>query len=131
MTNRQNSLAGARVLVVEDEFLIADDLARALRRCGAEPVGPVGTISDAHRLITNELPDAAILDLNLHGVNAAELVEHLADNHVPCLIVSGYGERSFPQGLRAVASLEKPVSYDQVTKKLADVIQAKPAGLSS
>ena len=123
MAERQNRLAGARVLVVEDEFLIADDLVRALSRFGAEPIGPVGTITDALRALKKERPDAAILDLNLRGEVASGLVDKLAEDEVPCLIVSGYSERSFPDEFSHFPSLEKPVSYERVAEKLAQILE--------
>ena len=112
------------MLVVEDEYLIADDLVRALRKSGAEPVGPVGTVAEAQRLLEKERPDAAILDLHLRGESASGLVEQLAADQVPCLIVSGYSEQSFPDEFRHFPSLEKPVVYDRVTEKLAAAIAA-------
>jgi DNA-binding response OmpR family regulator len=122
----ENRLAGTRVLVVEDEFLIADDLARALRQCGAELIGPAGTLADADRLIrSSEPPDAAILDLNLHGEDSAGLVEQLSERGIPCLILSGYSERSFPDRIRGLPKLEKPVPYDRVTRTLADIIESR------
>lgn len=65
-----SQLQGARVLVVEDEYLIADDLASALRKAGAETVGPVSTIDEAEELVRQKPLDAAIVDLNLRGAMA-------------------------------------------------------------
>ena len=83
------SLQGSRVLILEDEYFLADDLARALRERGAEPVGPVSSVSEAEKLLARERLDAAILDLNLHGAMATEFVTRLAETRLPCLIVSG------------------------------------------
>jgi DNA-binding response OmpR family regulator len=59
---------GKRVLIVEDEYMIARDLALALEDAGAEVVGPAGTIQDALELIEdNDGIDGAVLDVNLHG----------------------------------------------------------------
>ena len=113
------SLKGARVLIVEDEFLIADDLARELRSAGGEPVGPVGTIDQAEELIRLHPVDAAIVDVNLRGEMASELINRLAATDLPCLIVSGYGEDALPESVRGVPRLEKPVSPASVVQALA------------
>ena len=64
-------LGGAQVLIVEDEFLLADDIARALRQAGGDPVGPVSTISQAEDLVRHNAIDAAIIDVNLRGEMAS------------------------------------------------------------
>lgn len=70
-------LEGARVLIVEDEFFIADDLARALRNAGADTIGPVSSIREAEILMRRGHLDSAILDLNLHGEMAGDFAERL------------------------------------------------------
>ena len=112
------TLTDARVLIVEDEFLLADDLARALKAAGGEPVGPVSTISEAEELIKRERVDAAIVDLNLHGEMASEFAERLASRNLPCLIVSGYAHDGVPETASTIPRIEKPVSPDKVLKAL-------------
>jgi DNA-binding response OmpR family regulator len=120
MTQPQGTpLQGSRVLVLEDEFFLADDLARALRDAGAEPVGPVSTIGQAEELVARERVDAAILDVNLHGEMASDFIERLAKTEMPCLIVSGYGEDALPEAVANVARVEKPVSPTVVVLSLA------------
>lgn len=104
------SLGGAQILVVEDEFLLADDLVRALRSAGGESVGPVSTIAQAEELLKSHAVDAAIVDVNLRGVIASEFISRLAAAGLPCLIVSGYGEDALPESLSNIPRLEKPVS---------------------
>ena len=112
-------LQGARVLILEDEFFIADDLARALRDAGGEPIGPVGTVEQAEKMIAEERLDAAILDLNLRGDMASEFIERLAATDLTCLIVSGYGEDALPRSVSNVPRIEKPVSPSSVVQTLA------------
>jgi DNA-binding response OmpR family regulator len=116
---RSDVLEGARVLVIEDEYFIADDLAKALLSAGADPVGPVATVEQAERLIETQPIDAAIVDLNLRGVMAFDLARRLAAQHLPCLIVSGYSEEALPEGVIGVPRLEKPVAMDAVLRALA------------
>jgi DNA-binding NtrC family response regulator len=116
---QQESLRGARVLVVEDEYFIADDLARALASCGAVTVGPVNSVEQAHEALRSDSIDAAILDLNLHGELAFPIAERLSQEGMPCLIISGYGEEALPDPLKTMARLEKPVSGKVAMASLA------------
>ena len=115
---RQSSLEGSRVLILEDEYFLADDLARALRERGAEPVGPVGTVEEAEGLIARERLDAAILDVNVHGEMACDFIQRVAATKLPCLIVSGYGDDSMPEAVSGVPRLEKPISSASVISSL-------------
>jgi DNA-binding NtrC family response regulator len=110
MSQPDQLLRGARVLIVEDEYFIADDLARALRSCGATPVGPASTLEQAARLLDDEKVDATILDLNLHGDMAYPLTEVLSREQMPCIIISGYAGNSLPDAVKSMPRLEKPVS---------------------
>ncbi len=113
------NIKGMRVLIVEDEFFIADDLARAIRSNGGSPVGPVGTIREAEEMIRHSPVDAAIIDLNLRGEMASEFIKKLAASGRPCLIVSGYGGDAVPDSVRAISRLEKPVSPALVIETLS------------
>jgi PAS domain S-box-containing protein len=82
---------GGRVLVVEDETLIALELCSDLASLGWEVLGPAGTIEEASRLLSEvEPPDAAILDVNLAGVLVYPLAEHLRSRGVPLVFCTGY-----------------------------------------
>ena len=115
----ESPLQGARVLVLEDEYFLADDLVRALAEKGAKPVGPVNSVSQAEALVASERLDAAILDLNLRGEMASDFIKRLAATNLPCLIVSGYGEDALPAEVSGVARIEKPVSPSSVLDSLA------------
>jgi DNA-binding response OmpR family regulator len=108
------------VLIVEDEYLIADDLASALKRAGGEAVGPVSTLGQAEELVRREAVDAAIVDFNLRGEMASQFIERLSAMSMPCLIVSGYGDDALPSSVRGIPRLEKPVSAASVLKALSD-----------
>ena len=123
-TTSRGALQGARILIVEDEYFIADDLARALREAGATTVGPVGTVKQADDLLSSkERIDAAILDLNLRGEMAYALAERLAAADLPLLIVSGYSGDAMPDSLRGVAQLEKPITPARVIAKLCEQLE--------
>lgn len=84
-------ITGKRILVVEDEFIVAAMLCDVLEDAGAEPVGPVGRVEDALEIIANEAIDAAVLDWNLHGQSGMPLAEALRDRDIPFVIATGYG----------------------------------------
>jgi DNA-binding NtrC family response regulator len=113
-----SSLNGARILILEDEFFLADDLARALREAGAEPVGPASNMEQAENLVAREHLDAAILDVNIHGALASGFIERLASGKLPCLIVSGYGGDALPEAISGIPRIEKPISPSSVIEIL-------------
>jgi DNA-binding NarL/FixJ family response regulator len=103
MTLAASPLAGRSVLVVEDEYMIADDLASELRDAGARVVGPVASLPQAMRLLATTGPlDVAILDINLR------------ETLVYPLITSGYDEAIIPDSYRALPRCEKPVSTERL-----------------
>jgi len=122
-----SDLEGAKVLVVEDEYFIADDLVRALDAAGGTAVGPAGSLHHARSLLQDEQIDAAIVDLNLHGEMAFPLVIEIRERGLPCVIMSGYSPESLPEPLRQVTSLEKPVDYGRVVRTLAAQMVPKAA----
>lgn len=100
-------LKGCRVLVVEDEFFQAKDLARTLSEAGAVPVGPVPSFRDAvEALDRNDVIDAAVLDINLRGQIAYEVADVLANRGHGCRVWR-LGECAPPKlaAIPAIASL--------------------------
>ena len=116
-------LHGMRVLVVEDEYYMADDLVRALEAAGATPVGPFGSIREAQDAVERNGIDAAVLDLNLHGARSDSLAMQLDDAKVPILIVSGYSDDGLPAELRHIRRLEKPVNCRIIVAALAEQVE--------
>ena len=111
-------LKGAKVLVVEDEYLVAADLIRSLGAAGGEPVGPAGSVEQARQLLEEQPVDAAILDLNLRGDMAYPLLNELSRRGLPVVIMSGYSPETLSESIGPVPSLEKPVDFDRVVRAL-------------
>lgn len=110
---------GRRILIVEDEYLVADDLARDLRMLGAEVVGPIGTLDEALALLaTYPVLDGAVIDVNLHGMMSYPAAALLVAAHIPFLFVTGYDAWTIDDRYRNVAHHEKPVRAAQVVTAL-------------
>ena len=118
-------LAGKRLLVIEDEPLVALDIAAALETAGAEVIGPAGTATEALNLINSTKPDAALLDANLRGQSAGEIAARLTARNVPFIFVTGYGADSLPQAFAKAPILSKPFSHEQLVA--AAVALGKPS----
>jgi DNA-binding response OmpR family regulator len=89
-TQPASCLAGRRILVVEDEFLIAMLIERCLLDVGCAILGPAPSIEAALGLIEAERPEGALLDVNLSGRLSTPVAARLAQERIPYLIVTGY-----------------------------------------
>lgn len=115
---RSGKLAGRRILVVEDEFFLADDLRRALTEHGAEVAGPANTL-DRARALASESVDLAVLDVNLRGETVFPLADELRARGVPFVFTTGYDEEMMPDAYRDVERWEKPYVARQLIRALA------------
>ena len=116
-----DSLAGCRILVVEDEMLIAVLIEQILEELGCVVVGPVARLDAALRLASQEALDAAILDVAIRGGHVQPVAEQLLARGIPFVLASGYGDWSLPENLRNQPRLTKPftqVDLEQHVKLL-------------
>ena len=118
-------LAGRRVLVVEDEYLLASDLADALEDEAAEVIGPAPSVSRAMALIDGRSEiHLCLLDINLGGELVYPVADALVERGVPFLFVTGYDARAIPPRFEGVRRLEKPVRVAEVLRAAAGAINA-------
>ena len=104
-------LSGLRVLVVEDMFLIADEIARQLEAWGCRVVGPDGHIEDALDRIDGTELDGALLDVNLHGEPGFAIAARLTERHVPFIFLTGFDlPAAFSSEFQSSPKLTKPVA---------------------
>lgn len=103
-----DSLAGRRILVVEDEMLIAAMIEETLQDLGCHVVGPVSKLDAALRLSCEEALDAAVLDVTIRGGQVYPVAEQLLARNIPFVLASGYGEWALPASLRDRPHLAKP-----------------------
>jgi DNA-binding response OmpR family regulator len=114
-----SALRGRRVLIVEDEMLVAMEIESLLRREGCAVVGPAPTVARALALLDQERPDAALLDLNLNGQAATPVAAALIKDGVPFVLVTGYSEEQMRElGLRHAARVGKPVNERELLRVL-------------
>jgi len=103
-------LGGRVILVVEDEYLIAEEAAWMLQQAGAEVLGPVGTLSGALALLkTVDRLDGAVLDINLHHETVYPLAEALDARGVPYVFLTGYDMTMLPERYQHVLQCGKPI----------------------
>jgi DNA-binding response OmpR family regulator len=119
----QKPFAGQRILIVEDEYFLADDLRRTLGKSGAEVLGPVPTVDQGLLVVdTSERIDLAVLDVHLHGENAFAISAALRRRGIPFLFATGYGDAEIPSEYRDVPRLEKPFEYAALIAALEAMI---------
>ncbi|HEX5508282.1 MAG TPA: response regulator [Pseudolabrys sp.] len=109
----------ARVLVVEDEMLLAMLMEDTLADFGCDVVGPVAHIADGLRLANTERLDGAILDINVAGSDVFPVARELAKRSIPFVFVSGYGAGNLPQEWRDRPTLQKPFDPRDLARSMA------------
>ena len=120
----QDSLAGRRILIIEDEYLLACDLERKLGDDGAVVLGPVATVDDAIALIKREaLIDGAVVDVNLRGQLAYPAADLLLDRKVPFVFTTGYDSETLPERFGTVPHCVKPAVPSEVAKVIRLLLQ--------
>lgn len=125
-------LAGRRILIVEDEFLLAMELEALLEQRGCMVLGPVSSVGQALVLLDGEQPELALLDVNLKGERATPLAAALRERGVPFVLITGYGgaQLSEPE-LRDAPRVDKPVecrALRRAVKRALDDRQPGSAG---
>lgn len=115
-------LNGHHILVVEDDYYLATDTARALMGAGAEVLGPCSTEEAARREIEGMPITAAILDINLRGERSFALAYELKARAIPFLFLSGYDQEVIPADFDGVALLQKPGEPRKIISALARML---------
>ncbi|VIO65142.1 hypothetical protein CI1B_02390 [Bradyrhizobium ivorense] len=119
-------LAGRRILVVEDEYFLADDMSAALRALGADIAGPVGEIGDALGVLNDGgIIDAAVLDVNIHEQPIYPVARELLARSVPIVFTSGFDKVVINREFEHVPLWEKPIDPVAMARGLVRMI-AKP-----
>ena len=111
-------LSGLRILLVEDEFLVAALIQDHLEAAGAAVIGPIGSRAEAERVAKSEEFDVAVLDWNLHGEQSDPIARVLIGRDIPCVIATGYG--AVQQEFGKLPLIAKPYEPDLLVQMLSE-----------
>lgn len=125
-----NQLRGKRILVVEDEYLVAQVIIDYLEDAGAEVLGPLGQIEDVLAFIKDHHStlDAAVLDINLHGQKSYPIADALAVNNIVFVFTTGYGGETLESRYQRFTRCLKPFNQETFIAALCQTFaEAKDA----
>jgi DNA-binding response OmpR family regulator len=111
MESVEKPLTGRRLLLVEDDPVVAMELDEIIRVLGAEVVGPFGRIGPALAAIRRDAISGGVLDVRLDGETTFSIIDILLDRADPILLVTGGDAAELPQQYRHVPRLQKPFDY--------------------
>ncbi|MEY4555968.1 MAG: hypothetical protein RL093_1087 [Pseudomonadota bacterium] len=121
-------LSGRRVLLVEDEALVAMLLETILEDMNCIPVGPAGTVEDGLAMVAGAGPlDAALLDVNVAGRQVFPIADALKARGVPFVFSTGYGESGLPDEWRGHATVQKPFTESAIRAALMQAMGVENA----
>lgn len=120
-----DALTGRRILVVEDESLVAMLIETILEDLGCIPVGPAATVPEALSLVEGDTAiEAALLDVNVAGQQVFPVAEALAARGVPIVFSTGYGEAGLEERWRGRPTLQKPFTEAAVEQAIRQALGA-------
>jgi CheY-like chemotaxis protein len=113
-------LTGLRLLVVDDEYYVAEYIQALLEEFGCEVVGPVGTVEEALAILKTERLDGVLLDANLNGKSSTPIAAELLARATPFIVITGYGQMKLEtDALNGAPRLTKPFPSIELAKILA------------
>ena len=116
-------LTGRRVLVIEDEYFLADDIMRALTALGARVLGPYGDLDEATAVVDRDIAiDAAIMDINLRNEMVFPLARVLRSRKVPLVFTTGYDKSSIAPEFQDVKLWGKPLDLKAMARELTTLL---------
>lgn len=110
-----------RILLAEDELLIAMDTQSMLEQCRCAVLGPVPNVERALSLIRSDPPDAAVLDVNLAEEHVWPVADLLREQGIPFILVTGYGSEEVPERFRGGPLLPKPTNLEALGRALQEL----------
>jgi DNA-binding response OmpR family regulator len=122
-----STLDGTRVLVVEDELLVAMMIEEALQLAGCVILGPISDLPQALRAAREQVIDVALLDVNLAGARVFPVAAVLAERSVPYVFMTGYGRGMLPVEYANRPTIGKPFKLRDLTDSLSAALRAANA----
>ena len=123
-------LSGRRVLVVEDEVLVANTLEAVLRHAGCEVLGPISSLDKAVAAARHEEIDVALLDLNLAGNKVYPVAEVLLKREIPFVLMTGNRGEALPSGYEGRPVMFKPFPVESMLDVLRKMLERARSNLS-
>jgi two-component SAPR family response regulator len=119
----ETPLAGRKVLVVEDQYLIADDLCSMVERLGGHVLGPTSRVEKAMAALQAERPDLALLDVNLENELVYPVAAALQEAGIPFLFTTGYDATVIDPRFGAAPHLAKPIGQGQLVEAVRRLLE--------
>jgi DNA-binding NtrC family response regulator len=116
-----------RVLIIEDEGMVAMLLEDMLVDLGHEVVAIVGRMDRAKQLISETSADVVLLDVNLNGQQTYALAGELASRGIPFIFSTGYGSAGLKEEWKGMPVLQKPFQARDLERVMRQVLDGKPA----
>ena len=120
-----------RVLIVEDEFLIASDVADTLKEAGCHSVAIAPSVEKALAILAKHEIDAAILDANLNGTSSEPVAVALHLKGIPFMVVSGYSNERRSGLLQQAPFLTKPCQATELVRLLSSLTARETTRINS
>jgi DNA-binding response OmpR family regulator len=117
------ALEGARVLVVEDEYLVAALIEQMLESAGCIVMGPIPRVTEALDAVNDDDYDAAVLDVNLAGERINPVADALSERDVPFMFVTGYGANALPREYAERPHIGKPFRMAELLGMLSSILK--------
>lgn len=118
------SMNGRCIMVVEDEYLLADDVREALASAGAEVCGPFANVETASAALDQGTRiDGALLDVNLAGEMVFDLADALVGRGIPFTFTTGYDRAALPERYLSVPRIEKPIKASSIVNVLGPLMR--------
>lgn len=119
-------MTNGRILVVEDEFFIAEEIADALKAAGFAVLGPYATVAAALEMIADGPSiDAAVLDASLRDASSLPVAEALAARGIPFAVVTGFSADQLPARMAAAPVLTKPLRGGDLVRLLRQLLPVR------
>lgn len=116
-------LRDKKILVVEDDFYLADDICGLLKGANAKVLGPAPTVFFAFNLLSSRRIDGAILDVRLHRETVYELADELSRRNVPFLLATAIELEELPERFRKAPYLQKPYRLADLAAAIETLLQ--------
>jgi DNA-binding response OmpR family regulator len=121
------SLQGVKVLVIEDEYLVASLIEDMLESAGCIVSGPIPRLAQALEAASSETCDVAVLDVNLAGERIYPVADILARRNVPFVFVTGYGANTLPGAYAGCPRIHKPFKIAELLGALSSMVKGSTA----